>query len=105
VGVNVHPDRDLVRNPQWFDALFEDKGLRTSEDFQEAYKYARKFGQALARQGKGGGFMKNLMEQRICSSIHAGLNTAKMMLEGRTVPVEYDEEEYESIVVEGREEL
>jgi hypothetical protein len=35
--------------------------------------------------------MKNLMEQRICSSIAAGLNTARMLLEGRTVREESDE--------------
>ncbi|MDF4850026.1 C-terminal helicase domain-containing protein, partial [Vibrio parahaemolyticus] len=36
--------------------------------------------------------MKNLMEQRICSSIVAGLNTAKMLLEGLTVQEESDEQ-------------
>jgi superfamily II DNA/RNA helicase len=30
----------------------------------------------LAKRGKGGGFMKNLMEQRVCSSVVAGINTA-----------------------------
>ena len=39
--------------------------------------------------------MKNLMEQRICSSIVAGLNTAKMLLAGRTLEVEEDDKEIE----------
>lgn len=91
VGVDVHPDRQLIRDTRWFDALFEAKALRTSEPFREAYHEARMFGKALAKRGKGGGFMKNLMEQRICSSLHAGLNTAKMLLEGRTVHQEEDE--------------
>ena len=39
--------------------------------------------------------MKNLMEQRICSSIAAGLGTAKTLLSGRTV-----EEETEDQVIE-----
>ena len=39
--------------------------------------------------------MKNLMEQRICSSIAAGLNTARTLLSGRTV-----EEETEEHVIE-----
>lgn len=92
VGVDVHPDRERVRNLQRFDGLFEGKGLRTEDDFREAYKYAREFGKALSQGGKGGGFMKNLMEQRICSSIHAGLNTAKMLLAGRTIEVEDDDD-------------
>lgn len=93
VGVEVHPDRQLVGDPRWFDALFEAKALRTSEDFREAYHEARLFGKALGKRGKGSGFMKNLMEQRICSSIEAGLNTARMLLEGRTLHEEEDEEE------------
>nr|WP_306442213.1 MULTISPECIES: helicase-related protein [unclassified Acinetobacter] len=36
--------------------------------------------------------MKNLMEQRICSSIVAGLNTARMLLDGRTVLEESDDQ-------------
>ena len=39
--------------------------------------------------------MKNLMEQRICSSIVAGLNTAKILLAGRTLEVEEDDTEIE----------
>ncbi len=93
IGVNVHPDRDLAKEVHLFNALFAGDALRTSEDFKEAYAEARRFGQALAKRGAGGGFMKNLMEQRICSSIVAGLNTAKMLLEGRTLEVEEDDQE------------
>jgi len=103
VGVDVHPDRNLSRDPQRFDALFEAKALRTSQDFREAYREARNFGKALARRGSGGGFMKNLMEQRICSSIHAGLNTARMLLEGRTLHEEEDDQDID-IAVETSEE-
>ncbi len=95
IGVDVHPDRNLTRDPQRFDALFEGKALRTSDDFREAYREARLFGKLLSKRGKAGGFMKNLMEQRICSSIAAGLGTAKMLLEGRTL-----EEETEDQVIE-----
>ena len=91
VGVEVHPERDRVAEPRAFDALFEGKALRTSEDFLHAYSEARAFGRALARRGKGSGFMKNLMEQRICSSIHAGLETARRLLQGGAVH-EQDEE-------------
>lgn len=100
VGVDVHPDRQLVGDPRWFDALFEAKALRTNENFREAYREARLFGKAL---GKRGGFMKNLMEQRICSSIQAGLSTARMLLEGRTIHQEEDEQEGDLKVESGEE--
>lgn len=93
IGVDVHPDQNLAKEIHRFNGLFEGKALRTSEDFKQAYAEARNFGKALAKSGKGSGFMKNLMEQRICSSIAAGLSTAKMLLEGRTLQVEEDEQE------------
>ena len=42
--------------------------------------------------------MKNLMEQRICSSIAAGLNTARTLLSGRTVEEETEEQVIELAV-------
>lgn len=95
IGVYVHPDPDLAKEIHRFNALFEGNALRTSEDFREAYAEARQFGKALARRGKGSGFMKNLMEQRICSSIVAGLGTARRLLAGRTLEVEEDDQEIE----------
>lgn len=95
IGVDVHPDRKLVKKEHKFSSLFEGKALRTSEEFRQAYTEARHFGKALAQSGKGSGFMKNLMEQRICSSIVAGLNTARMLLEGRTLQEESDEQDIE----------
>jgi superfamily II DNA or RNA helicase len=103
VGVDVHPDSSLAREIHLFNALFEGKALRTSEDFRQAYIEARNFGKALAKRGKGGGFMKNLMEQRICSSIAAGLSTARMLLEGRTVHEEEDEQEVDLTLETGEE--
>ena len=92
IGVDVHPNKEFATDLHRFNTLFEGKALRTSEDFREAYNEARYFGKALAQSGKGSGFMKNLMEQRICSSIAACLNTARMLLEGRTVKEENDEQ-------------
>ena len=107
VGVDLHPDRQLVREPHAFDALFEAKALRTSDDFREAYREARAFGKALGGGGKGGGggggFMKNLVEQRICSSIHAGLNTVRALLAGQTLREEEDEGDAELTVRTGEE--
>lgn len=93
IGVDLHPDRQLAKEVHKFNSLFEGNALRTSEDFRQAYAEARNFGKALAKSGKGSGFMKNLMEQRICSSIAAGLSTARKLLEGRTLQEENDEQE------------
>ena len=92
IGVDLHPDRSLAREVQSFDGLFEGKALRTSDDFREAYREARNFGRAISKRGKGSGFMKNLMEQRICSSIAAGLSTARTLLAGRTVQEETEDQ-------------
>ncbi len=103
VGVDVHPGREQASEQRAFDVLFEGKALRTSEDFRQAYGEARAFGKALAKRGKGSGFMKNLMEQRICSSIHAGLATAQRLLQGDAVHEE-DEEQEADLKVETSEE-
>ena len=72
---------------------FRGIALRTTPDFDRAYEEARAFGKVLAKRGKGGGFMKNLMEQRVCSSVVAGINTATVLLEGRQVHEETEEVE------------
>ena len=101
VGVDVHPEREKVSEQRFFDVLFEGKALRTLEDFRQAYGEARAFGKALAKRGKGSGFMKNLMEQRICSSIHAGLATARRLLQGDAEYDECEEQEVDLKVVAG----
>ena len=103
VGVDVHPERGQVSEQRAFDALFEGKALRTSEDFRQAYGEARAFGKALAKRGKGSGFMKNLMEQRICSSVHAGLATARRLLQGDAEHEEHEEQEGDVKVETGEE--
>lgn len=103
VGVDVHPEREQATEQRAFDVLFEGKALRTSEGFRQAYGEARAFGKALAKSGKGSGFMKNLMEQRICSSIHAGLATARRLLQGDTVHEENELQEGDLKVETGEE--
>lgn len=95
IGVDLHPDRQYVRDTGGFDALFEDRALRVDEGFRYAYEQARTFGKVLSRRGRGGGFMKNLMAQRICSSIRAGSNTARKLLAGEAVADELEEQEVE----------
>ncbi len=91
IAVHVHPDRGLVQAPHRFNALFQDDALRTTPDFDRAYEEARAFGRVLAKRGKGGGFMRNLMEQRVCSSSVAGLSTAQTLLAGREVQEETED--------------
>lgn len=98
IAVDIHPNLNLIRAVNDFHTLFEGQALRTSEHFREAYAGARAFGKALGKGGKGGGFMKNLMEQRICSSVIAGINTAQKLLEGRTIHEETDDAEFDVAV-------
>jgi hypothetical protein len=93
IAVNIHPDADLAADPHRFNALFQGLALRTTPDFDRAYEEARAFGKVLAQRGKGGGFMNNLMEQRVCSSVVAGINTATVLLEGRQIHEETEEAE------------
>jgi hypothetical protein len=95
IAVNIHPEAGLVADPHRFNALFQGIALRTTPDFDRAYEEARNFGQVLAKRGKGGGFMKNLMEQRVCSSVVAGINTATALLEGCQVEEETEDAELE----------
>ncbi|MCP4037835.1 MAG: helicase, partial [bacterium] len=95
IAVNVHPEKGRVKEPHRFSVLFQGIALRTTPDFDHAYKEARAFGKVLAKRGKGGGFMKNLMEQRVCSSVVAGINTATVLLDRRTVHEETEEVEAE----------
>jgi hypothetical protein len=105
IGVDIHPSSNLSRELQVYHALFEGQALRTSDDFREAYAESRNFGKALGRRGRGGGFMKNLMEQRICSSIAAGLNTARKLLQGRTIHEEDDDREIDLAAESGEERI
>lgn len=93
IAVNIHPEEGLVADRHRFNALFQGIALRTTPDFDRAYEEARAFGRVLAKRGKGGGFMKNLMEQRVCSSVVAGINTATVLLEGRQVHEETEDVE------------
>ncbi len=98
IAVNVHPESGLVKDPHRFNALFQDIALRTTPDFDRAYQEAREFGSVLAKRGKGGGFMKNLMQQRVCSSVVAGISTATKLLAGRTVTEQTDDGDEELAV-------
>lgn len=80
--------------------MFDGIGLRTSIEFDGAYKAAEDFGDAMRQRTKAGGFLKDMMRQRICSSFASGLATAKKLIEKRQLP---DDEEQQRI--EGFEEI
>lgn len=101
VAVDIHPDPERIQDIHTFNALFAGQALRVDDDFHEAYGCAQKFGKALANRGRGSGFMKNLMEQRICSSIVSGITTAEKLLKGDAVEEEEDEE---TVQIEARSE-
>lgn len=93
IGVDLFPNKELVSNVRQYDVLFEGKALRTSENFKIAYEEAMKFGQDYKTEGRGSGFMKNLMQQRVSSSIVAGIKTAKRLISGSEIEDENNDTE------------
>ncbi|AGY75870.1 phospholipase D-like domain-containing anti-phage protein [Clostridium autoethanogenum] len=63
---------------------------------KEAYSYAEKFSKLLSKRCKGGGFIKTLLLKRIGSTMVAGENTAKKMLQWG---IFFDDEDDEDINV------
>lgn len=86
IAVNMWPSG--MENLPLFDGL----ALFTSPEFDLAYEAAVGFTEALARRVKSAGFMRSMMQQRICSSIASGMATAKRLLEKRQ-PVEVEGED------------
>lgn len=93
IAVNLHPDPALVAHPHRFHALFADRALRTTPDFDHAWQAARACGEVLAQGPHGTGFMRNLLEQRLCSSVAAGLSTTRKLLAGQPVREATEEQE------------
>jgi SNF2 family DNA or RNA helicase len=81
--------------------MFQGLALRTSIDFDRAYKAAEDFGDAMRRRTRSAGFMKDMMRQRICSSFVSGLTTARRLLEKRQFP----EDEEQPIFIEHFEDI
>jgi len=70
--------------------MFCGLGLLTSPEFDVAYQAAQDFAAALRQRTPSAGFMKTIMQSRLCSSIASGLSTAQKLLEKRRF---FDEEE------------
>ncbi|MEM9814797.1 MAG: phospholipase D-like domain-containing anti-phage protein [Cyanobacteria bacterium P01_D01_bin.6] len=96
VGVDLHPNQEKCRDPNTFAILFQRRALRTDQAFLNAYEAAQAFGRIYGRRA-GAGFMKNLVEQRLCSSCVAGLNTAQQLLEKQAAEDENEQEAVQDI--------
>lgn len=93
IAVDIHPNPALTTHEHIFRGLFDGLGLRVDDDYRTAYEAAQCFGSSLGARTSGSGFMKNLVEQRISSSVHAGLKTARALLAGGVIHHEGDDEE------------
>lgn len=99
IGVDLFPNKEKISRIVHYDSLFEGNALRTTDDFKIAYREAIKFGEDYKTEGRGSGFMKNLMQQRVCSSIFAGINTANRLLEGSEIEDENNETHNEQVLL------
>nr|WP_294917476.1 phospholipase D-like domain-containing anti-phage protein [uncultured Neokomagataea sp.] len=85
IAVNIHPR--LGEAP----GIFERNAVRTPHFYDRAYEEVGNFTLAMKARQAGTGFLGNLMMQRICSSIAAGMATASKMLERRRESLLLDE--------------
>lgn len=98
IAVDIWPTPD---DP--YTILFEGKALRTTAEFDEAYKAVENFTAAMRRRTKGAGFMQNLLRQRICSSVASGLATCRKLIENRSIGDTDTEDEFDELLNESPE--
>jgi hypothetical protein len=77
IAVNIHPQIGAAPG------IFENNAVRTPHFYDQAYDEVRLFTRAMKARQAGTGFLGNLMMQRICSSVAAGIATAEKMLARR----------------------
>lgn len=75
IAVDIHPTRDRGT------ALFVGQALLTNANIDEAYQAAERFTELLAKRTRSAGFLRSILLQRICSSLAAGLASAKRLLQ------------------------
>lgn len=85
IAVNIHPQ------PGAAPGIFENSAVRTPNFYDQAYDEVRRFTRAMKARQQGTGFLGNLMMQRICSSVAAGMATAEKMLARRREGVQPEE--------------
>ena len=83
--------------------IFSDKAVKTNSAFDRAYKAVEDFTTALKQRKKGVGFIQNSLRQRICSSIAAGLSTARKLLKKRNLEDNGEEDGFDSFLMENPE--
>ncbi len=84
IAVDIHPVLD--DGP----AMFVGQALLTNDNIDTAYEAAARFTELLGRRTRSAGFLKSLLLQRICSSLAAGLSSAKKLLQ--RVPLDDNED-------------
>jgi len=84
----------------------DDEGLQLTTHLSDAYKSAEQFSQLLGQRLKSSsGFIKTMLLRRICSSMYAGLSTARGLLNNWVTATEEDDDDYsEEVNAEEREE-
>lgn len=95
--IDPETNEPLIK-PIGVELLGEDErdAIRLPSYLREAYELAEAFCKVLGGRLKGSGFLKTLLLRRVGSSIHAGMLTAKRMLEGwERIEVSEEEEELE----------
>lgn len=94
IEVQVHPEPD--GGAAYPGVPFHGQNLLTNHPFRVAYEAVGEYTKALARRRRANGFMKSLLQQRICSSFASGRATA-----GRLLRRELPEEEEDAQAVAG----
>lgn len=103
MSASLRPAGRKSRAPRATDlnlALFEGQAVKTSADFDHAYAAVERFTAALGKRVKGAGFMRNLLRQRICSSIASGLSTCRKLIDKRQLDDEVVEDELDELLAE-----
>lgn len=85
IGLTIHPRPDAPPGA-YRHVSFDGIGLLTSPSFKVAYEAVEEFTRLLHQRVRGGGFMKAIMLQRLCSSLEAGRRTARQLLEDPAAP-------------------
>jgi superfamily II DNA or RNA helicase len=84
IAVDLHPTE--AGGP----AGFVGQALLTNPNIDDAYAAAARFSELLGRRTRSAGFLKSMLLQRICSSLAAGISTARKLLERK--PLDDDDD-------------
>ena len=87
IGVNIHPDPEVGADKYAaggdylsLDRSESGSALSVPQSFADAYEHAEAFCKSLGKRAKASGFIKTILTRRLCSSVRAGLTTARSIL-------------------------